>query len=209
MQYTLPLKQKQIEQSRLEAEAQKEATVKSAEAEAQAKVIDSKAELERRSLLADAEAGRIRKVASADAERMKTEATLLKDNPLLINKIIAERMSDKLQIMMVPSDARIFFNDVLKSGVSSPDAGSNAKQPATPAKTTSHPARTRRSPAHLSAAGTARAGGTSRSSSSAVCKEKFPPEFLPDAISAEMASGPAEKFYGRGLMNPVVHSPFP
>ena len=32
MQYTLPLKQKQIEQSRLEAEARKEATVKNAEA---------------------------------------------------------------------------------------------------------------------------------------------------------------------------------
>jgi len=126
MQYTLPLKQKQIEQSRLEAEAQKETTVKNAEAQAQAKVIDSKAELERRSLLADAEAGRIRKVASADAERMKAEASLLKENPLLINKIVAERMSDKLQIMMVPSDARIFFNDVLKSGIT-PDALTNAK----------------------------------------------------------------------------------
>jgi hypothetical protein len=42
---------------------------------------------------------------------------LLKGNPLLINKIIAERLSDKLQIMMVPSDAKIFFNDVLKNGV--------------------------------------------------------------------------------------------
>jgi regulator of protease activity HflC (stomatin/prohibitin superfamily) len=126
MQYTLPLKQKQIEQSRLEAEAQKETTVKNAEAQAQAKVIDSKAELERRSLLADAEAGRIRKVALADAERMKSEASLLKENPLLINKIVAERMSDKLQIMMVPSDAKIFFNDVMKSGIT-PDAFSNAK----------------------------------------------------------------------------------
>jgi regulator of protease activity HflC (stomatin/prohibitin superfamily) len=126
MQFTLPLKQKQIEQSRLEAEAQKETTVKNAEAQAQAKVIDSKAELERRSLLADAEAGRIRKVALADAERMKSEASLLKENPLLINKIVAERMSDKLQIMMVPSDARIFFNDVLKSGIT-PDALTNAK----------------------------------------------------------------------------------
>ena len=67
MQYTLPLKQKQIEQSRLEAEAHKEATVKNAEAQAQAKVIDSKAELERRNMLADAEANRIRKVADADA----------------------------------------------------------------------------------------------------------------------------------------------
>jgi hypothetical protein len=125
MKYT-PLKQKQIEQSRLEAEAHKQATVKNAEAQAQAKVIDSKAELERRNLLADAEAGRIRKVASADAERMKSEAALLKQNPLLINKIIAERLSDKLQIMMVPSDAKVFFNDVLKGGIS-PDAMSGAR----------------------------------------------------------------------------------
>jgi regulator of protease activity HflC (stomatin/prohibitin superfamily) len=126
MRYTLPLKQKQIEQSRLEAEAHKEATVKNAEAQAQAKVIDSKAELERRNLLADAEAGRIRKVASADAERMQSEATLLKQNPLLINKIIAERLSDKLQIMMVPSDAKVFFNDVLKGGIS-PNTMSDAR----------------------------------------------------------------------------------
>ncbi|HEY2496393.1 MAG TPA: SPFH domain-containing protein [Candidatus Angelobacter sp.] len=126
MQFTLPLKQKQIQQSKLEAEAQKETTVKNAEAMAQAKVIDSKAELERRNLLADAEAGRIRKVALADAERMKSEAALLKESPLLINKIVAERMSDKLQIMMVPSDAKIFFNDVFKSGVT-PDALTNAK----------------------------------------------------------------------------------
>jgi hypothetical protein len=35
---------------------------------------------------------------------------------LLINKIIAEKLSDKLQIMMVPSDGKYFFaNDVLKS----------------------------------------------------------------------------------------------
>jgi regulator of protease activity HflC (stomatin/prohibitin superfamily) len=117
MQYTLPLKKQQIEQSRLEAEAHKEATVKNAEAQAEAKVIDSKAELERRNLLADAEASRIRKVAQADAERMKTEAVLLKQNPLLINKIVAERLSDKLQLMMVPSDAKIFFNDVMKGGI--------------------------------------------------------------------------------------------
>jgi regulator of protease activity HflC (stomatin/prohibitin superfamily) len=117
MQYTLPLKRQQIEQSRLEAEAHKEATVKNAEALAESKVIDSKAELERRNLLADAEASRIRKVAAADAERMKTEAVLLKQNPLLINKIVAERMSDKLQLMMVPSDAKIFFNDVMKGGL--------------------------------------------------------------------------------------------
>jgi len=115
MQYTLPLKEKQIQQTRLESEARKEATIKNAEASAQAKVIDSKAELERRNLLADAEANRIRVTAKADFERMQSEAAVLKQSPLLINKIIAERLSDKLQIMMVPADGKYFFaSDVLR-----------------------------------------------------------------------------------------------
>ena len=115
MQYTLPLKQKQIEQSKLEAEARKEFTIKNAEAAAEAKVIDSKAEQQRRNLLADAEANRIRVTAAADSERMRLEAAVLKQTPLLINKIIAERLSDKVQIMMVPSDGKYFFaSDVLR-----------------------------------------------------------------------------------------------
>ena len=115
MQHTLPLKQKQIEQTRLESEARKEATVKNAEAMAEAKVIDSKAELEKRKLMADAEANRIRVTAAADSERLKSEAVALKQNPLLIQKIIAERLSDKVQVMMVPTDGKFFFaNDVLK-----------------------------------------------------------------------------------------------
>lgn len=121
MQYTLPLKQKQIEQSKFEAQARKEATIQNAQAEAEAKVIDSKAELERRNLLADAEANRVRLMASADAERMKSEAALLNQSPLLINKIIAERLSDKIQVVMVPSDGKFFFaNDVFKAAASNP-----------------------------------------------------------------------------------------
>ena len=73
MQYTLPLKQKQIEQSKLEAEARKETTIQNAEADAQAKVdnaqadaqakvIDSKAESRSaRILLADSEANHIQR----------------------------------------------------------------------------------------------------------------------------------------------------
>jgi len=121
MQYTLPLKEKQIEQSKLEAEARKEATIQNAEADAQAKVIDSKAELERRNLLADAEASRVRLMAKANAERMASEAELLNKSPLLINKIIAERLSDKIQVVMVPSDGKFFFaNDVFKSMAQTP-----------------------------------------------------------------------------------------
>lgn len=127
MQHTLPLKEKQIQQSRLEAEARKEATVKNAEASAAAKVIDSKAELEKRNFLSQADAQRVRLMASADAERMQSEARVLKENPLLIQKIVAERLSDKVQIMMVPMDGKNFFtNDVFKSvptglGVPHPD----------------------------------------------------------------------------------------
>jgi regulator of protease activity HflC (stomatin/prohibitin superfamily) len=116
MQYTLPLKEKQIQQTKLEAEARKQATIQNAEAEAQAKVIDSKAEQERQQLLASAEANRIRVVAAADKERLQGEALALKSNPLLINKIVAEKLSDKIQVMMVPADGKFFFaSDVLKS----------------------------------------------------------------------------------------------
>ena len=121
MQYTLPLKEKQIEQSKLEAEARKEATIQNAEADAQAKVIDSKAELQRRNLLADAEASRVRLMAAANAERMTSEAELLNKSPLLINKIVAERLSDKIQVLMVPSDGKFFFaNDVFKGMANNP-----------------------------------------------------------------------------------------
>jgi len=138
MQYTLPLKQKQIEQSKLEAEARKEATLQNAEAAAQAKIIDSKAEIERQKNLADAEANRIRVTseaeanrirvtAAADSERMKYEAAVLKQNPMLIQKIIAERLSDKLQIMMVPVDGKNFFaNDVFRSAFNGVPAGGSS-----------------------------------------------------------------------------------
>ena len=146
MQYTLPLKQKQIEQTKLEAQARKESTLQNAEAAAQAKIIDSRAEIERQKNLADAEANRIRVTAdadanrirvtaAADAERMKFEAAVLKSNPMLIQKIIAERLSDKLQIMMVPMDGKNFFaNDVLRSAFSgasnnSSDDGSDDAAP--------------------------------------------------------------------------------
>lgn len=117
MQYTLPLKEKQIQQTRLEAEARKESTVKQAEASAQAKVIDGKAELERRKMMNEADLHKVQLMSKADSERMRLEAAVLKDNPLLIQKIIAEKLSDKVQIMMVPNDGKFFFaNDVLRGG---------------------------------------------------------------------------------------------
>ena len=134
MQYTLPLKQKQIEQSKLEAEARKEATIQDAEANAQAKLIDSKAEEQRRDLLAQAEAQRVRLLAAAETARMTDEASLLNKSPLLIDKIIAEKLSDKIQLVMVPSDGKFFFaNDVFKgfaAGTSTMRSMNGAQNPA-------------------------------------------------------------------------------
>ncbi len=51
---------------------------------------------------------------------------MLKQNPMLIQKIIAERLSDKLQIIMVPTDGRNFFaSDVLRSAFSGGAASNN------------------------------------------------------------------------------------
>ena len=70
MQYTLPLKQKQIEQTRLEAEAR-----------AQAKVIDGKAELENRKLMNLAEVDRAAGMAKADADRLRLEVGAAERQP--------------------------------------------------------------------------------------------------------------------------------
>jgi regulator of protease activity HflC (stomatin/prohibitin superfamily) len=107
MQYTLPLKQKQIEQTRLEAEAR-----------AQAKVIDGKAELERRKLMNLADVDRVQVLAKADTDKLRLEAAVLKDSPIMLQKIIADKLSDKVQIMMVPGDGKFFFaNDVMRGVV--------------------------------------------------------------------------------------------
>jgi len=98
------------------SEAQNLQTIKSAEATAQAKVIDGKAELERRTLLADAEAHNIRVTSQAEAEQLQLQGAALKTNPLLVQYTVAQRLSDRVQIMMVPTDGKFFFtNDVLKS----------------------------------------------------------------------------------------------
>jgi regulator of protease activity HflC (stomatin/prohibitin superfamily) len=138
MVYTLPLKQKQIEQSRLEAQARKETTIQDADAAAQAKVIDSKAEQQRQNLLAESETNRIRMTSQAQAEQMQLQAAALKANPLLVQLTVAQRLSDRVQIMMVPNDGKFFFaNDALRSSAAAeamvqpidpPAAGTTAKR---------------------------------------------------------------------------------
>jgi regulator of protease activity HflC (stomatin/prohibitin superfamily) len=100
------------------AETRKATTITKAEAEAEAKQISSKAELESDARLADAEANRTRVTAKAEAEQLEMQASALKTNPLLVEYTVAQRLSDKVQIILVPADGKYFFtNDVLQSAI--------------------------------------------------------------------------------------------
>jgi uncharacterized membrane protein YqiK len=102
MKHVLPFKQRQIEQRRLEAEAEKESRMKVAEGNAQARRIEANGEADARKKLAEAEAFRMEKVGQANAEQMAREGSLLSRHPLLIQKTLADKLSDKVQVIIAP-----------------------------------------------------------------------------------------------------------
>ncbi|MBI3714285.1 MAG: prohibitin family protein [Burkholderiales bacterium] len=105
MKHVLPFKQKQIEQRQLEAEAAKISMIKTSEGNAQARVIEASGEADSRRKLADADAYRqelVGKVASAQLER---DGALLSKHPLLIQKTMADKLSDKVSVIIAPPPA--------------------------------------------------------------------------------------------------------
>jgi regulator of protease activity HflC (stomatin/prohibitin superfamily) len=109
MRHVLPFKEKEIEQKRLEAEASKVMRLKQAEAEADARRIEAAGEADSRKKLADADAHRIDVTGRASAEQMAREAVLIQNNPLLIQKTLADKLSDKIQVIIAPPQAGGFF----------------------------------------------------------------------------------------------------
>ena len=105
MKHVIPFKQRQIEQRRLEAEADKTARIKNAEAGAQARRIEADGEADARQKLADAEAYRMERVGKANADQMAREGALLSRHPLLIQKTLADKLSDKVQVIIAPPPA--------------------------------------------------------------------------------------------------------
>jgi regulator of protease activity HflC (stomatin/prohibitin superfamily) len=103
MRHVLPFKQKQIEQRRLEAEADKISRIKMAEASAQARKIEAEGEADSRVKLADAEVYRVDKLGRANADQMAREGELLGRHPLLIQKTIADKLSDKVRVIIAPA----------------------------------------------------------------------------------------------------------
>jgi len=109
MKHVLPFKEKEIEQRRLEAEASKVTRLKQAEAEAEARRIEAGGEADSRRKLADADAHRIEVTGVASAAQMAREAALIQKNPLLIQKTLADKLSDKIQVIIAPPSAGGFF----------------------------------------------------------------------------------------------------
>ncbi|HJV93028.1 MAG TPA: SPFH domain-containing protein, partial [Azonexus sp.] len=105
MKHVLPFKQKQIEQRGLEAEAEKIARIKSAEANSQARQIEATGEAESRRKLADAEAYRQERIGKIASEQLARDGALIQKNPLLIQKTLADKLSDKISVIIAPPPA--------------------------------------------------------------------------------------------------------
>ncbi|EHR73700.1 membrane protease subunit, stomatin/prohibitin [Burkholderiales bacterium JOSHI_001] len=115
MRHVLPFKQKQIEQRQLEAEAEKGARIKQAEASGAARKIEAAAEAESRQKLADAEVYRLDRVGKVNTEQMAREGALLSRHPLLIQKTVADKLSDKVQVIIAPpgTDGRFIASGLI------------------------------------------------------------------------------------------------
>ena len=105
MKHILPFKQKQIEQRQLEAEADKVSRIRTAEGAAEARRIEAKGEADSRQKLADAEAYRLDLVGKANAGQMEREGALIAHYPLLIQKTLADKLSDRVQVIIAPAPA--------------------------------------------------------------------------------------------------------
>lgn len=114
MKHVLPFKQRQIEQRQLEAEADRGAQVRRAEGAAQARRIEASGESEARQKLADAEVYRLERVGKTNAEQMLREGAAISMHPLLIQKTMADKLSDKIQVIIAPPPTNgAFFGDTL------------------------------------------------------------------------------------------------
>jgi regulator of protease activity HflC (stomatin/prohibitin superfamily) len=149
MKHVLALKEKQIEQRKLEAEAERQSIVERAHAAAdaakiqaigaaEATRIQTEAEAERRRTMADAEAYATRTSSLAEFEGLEREARLVTANPLLIPKTFADRLSDRVQVILTPSiGGEAFTGEFVKRAASGQSVVAEQAEPSQTAKVAS------------------------------------------------------------------------
>jgi regulator of protease activity HflC (stomatin/prohibitin superfamily) len=126
MKHVLPFKQKQIEQRRLEAEADKTSRIKVAEGSAEARRIEAGGEADSRRKLADAEAYRVEQLGRISSAQMQRDGELISRHPLLIQKTLADKLSDKISVIIAPPPADgSFIGSALVGNASSPPVAQN------------------------------------------------------------------------------------
>ncbi|TMH31077.1 MAG: prohibitin family protein [Betaproteobacteria bacterium] len=124
MKHVLPFKQKQIEQRQLEAEAEKRSRIKTAEGSAQARRIEAAGEADSRRKLADAESYRLDRLGKIASEQMARDGELVSKHPLLIQKTMADKLSDKITVIVAPMPADgSFIGSALLGGTKQAKAG--------------------------------------------------------------------------------------
>jgi regulator of protease activity HflC (stomatin/prohibitin superfamily) len=132
MTHILPLKEKEIEQKRLEAEASKVTRLKEAEGNAEARRIEAGGEADSRRKLADSDAYRLEVTGKASTEQMAREAALLAKNPLLIQKTLADKLSDKISVIIAPPNTNGFFASGLLGGTPPAAPAASGERPGDP-----------------------------------------------------------------------------
>jgi hypothetical protein len=78
------------------------AVLKADDGAAQARRIEANGEADARQKLAEAEAYRMDRVGKVNAEQMAREGALVTKHPLLIQKTLADKLSDKIQVIIAP-----------------------------------------------------------------------------------------------------------
>jgi len=127
MKHVLPFKRKQIEQRELEAEAESAARIRTAKGAAEARRIEAAGEADSRRKLADAEAYRLEEIGKVNSEQLERDGTLIDKHPLLIQKTLADKLSDKISVIIAPPPAAGgFIGQALIDGARRGTAAGNA-----------------------------------------------------------------------------------
>ncbi|MEN9492888.1 MAG: hypothetical protein RJA63_3337 [Pseudomonadota bacterium] len=130
MKHVLPFKEKQIQQRQLEADAEKITRIKGAEANAEARKIEATGEAASRQKLSEADAYRIEVLGKASSAQMEREGALISKHPLLIQKTMADKLSDKISVIIAPPHTGGFIGANLLGGQAAPAPVAPAAQQA-------------------------------------------------------------------------------
>lgn len=109
MKHILPLRQKQIQQRKLEADAEKTYRVRQAQASAEARRIEAAGEADSRRKLADAEVYRVETLGKVNSATLARDGELVTRYPLLIQKTMADKLSDNVSVIIAAPPANGSF----------------------------------------------------------------------------------------------------